>query len=86
MQETIWADDGQIKIATVADLPWVEHPITGRRSSQSDVEQSNARLIAAAPELLEALQAIIRADTYIHERGVALQQARLAIAKATGQE
>lgn len=57
LQPTIWANDGDLKIATVEDLPWVENAITGRRQSQSGVEQANARLISAAPEMLEALQA-----------------------------
>ena len=47
---------------------------------------ANANLIAAAPELLEALQAMI--ESYEHEASMhnrALLQARAAIAKALGQ-
>lgn len=43
--------------------------------------EANARLIAAAPELLEALQAVVRiAD----RKTVEFDKARAAIAKATG--
>jgi hypothetical protein len=55
--------------------------------------EANARLIAAAPELLEALE---EAETYLVERGidirgvtgrtVILPKMRAAIAKATGKE
>lgn len=55
MQDTIWANDGDLKIATIADLPWVESP-SGKRHSDFDTEQANARLIAAAPDLLAACQ------------------------------
>lgn len=50
LQPTIWANDGQTQVATVADLPW--------KDGKSDwmTEQANARLIAAAPELLAALK------------------------------
>jgi len=51
LQPTIWTDDGQTKIATIADLPWV--------NGKSDwmTEQANARLISVAPELLQACYA-----------------------------
>lgn len=55
MQDTIWANDGETKIATIADLPWVES-VTGRRQSDFDTEQANARLIACAPDLLRACE------------------------------
>jgi len=53
--------------------------------------RANARLIAAAPCLLSALQAIVKelgfiiADEYATEEEIlAIQQAKTAIAKATG--
>jgi hypothetical protein len=44
--------------------------------------QANARLIAAAPDLLEALRAMLEDD----DHGEACSKARAAIAKATGED
>lgn len=55
MQDTIWANEGELKIIAVCHLPWVENPVTGRRHSDFDTEQANANLVATAPELLDAL-------------------------------
>ena len=47
---------------------------------------ANARLIAAAPELLEALERIVASDpTHTHFATLAISEARAAIAKATGE-
>ena len=46
--------------------------------------EANARLIAAAPDLLEALRAIIE-DRYAQKLGILKLLARAAIAKAEGQ-
>jgi hypothetical protein len=84
MQDTIWANDGETKIATVADLPWITSP-AGRRQSDWETEQANAKLIAAAPALLAALSNLVHCcerDFYSSESPLA--QARAAIAKATG--
>jgi hypothetical protein len=52
-------------------------------SSRDDAEvDANARLIAAAPELLEALQAIIDTGLSTSKIGAA----KIAIAKATGEQ
>jgi hypothetical protein len=61
------------------------HPLHGY---SDDEAFANARLIAAAPELLHALQ---QADEYLHEmnygiRGYIRTLVRNAIAKATGKE
>ena len=48
-------------------------------------EDANARLIAAAPELLEALEALIGADGPDYIRSKYWDMARAAIAKARGQ-
>jgi hypothetical protein len=55
--------------------PW------GMASDEPNPQHANARLIAAAPELLEALQGVLRvADRATDE----FDAARAAIAKATG--
>ena len=46
------------------------------------IDEHDARLIAAAPELLEACLAMIEWD----DRELAFQKARAAIAKATGEQ
>ena len=62
-----------------------EHSEVGRRSL------ANARLIAAAPELLDALQALVSATERVsvgdyseETHDMAVSKARAAIAKATG--
>jgi hypothetical protein len=52
-----------------------------RVASVRDAHKANARLIAAAPELLEALQGLVLALP----AGWSMQAARAAIAKATGE-
>lgn len=91
-QDTIWSSD-DIKIATVADLPWTENPVTGHRSSDTSTELANARLISAAPDLLAALQCIattagLCAITFPNAPGngdlqAIVRDARAAISKAT---
>ncbi len=57
-------------------------------SCRHQVEVANARLIAAAPELLDALQALVDMDV-AYQRGPKVEQAveaaRAAISKATGE-
>lgn len=58
-------------------------------TEDEDEQKANARLIAAAPELLEALIAITNqleriGDTREHKDGAFIRDARAAIAKATG--
>jgi len=92
-QYTIWSSD-DVKIATVADLPWNENPVTGHRSSDTLTELANARLIAAAPDLLAALRLIATTASLFaitlpkHAPGnddlqAIVREARLAISKAT---
>jgi len=50
---------------------------------KAEEKEANARLLAAAPDLLEALQEIVRPTKILG--GSALDKARAAIAKAEGQ-
>jgi methionine synthase II (cobalamin-independent) len=49
------------------------------------IQEANARLIAAAPDLLEALKRLMGGTTTLQDAQEAAQQARAAIAKATGE-
>jgi hypothetical protein len=49
-------------------------------------QRANARLIAAAPELLEALKRLMGETTTMQDALEAAQQARAAIAKAEGEQ
>ena len=73
---TEWEDeDGEA--LSICELPFHHH---------DDENEANARLIAAAPDLLEALKA---AEPYLRHANVAYNvyvQARAAIAKAEGQQ
>ena len=93
MQDTIWANDGDTMVARIADLPWKETP-SGRRTSDCETEYANARLIAAAPELLEALQSFVSLCPSPEGLGghapigaffVIAEKARTAISRATGE-
>lgn len=57
------------------------HVATIPRAADGDWSQANARLIAASPDLLEALEAVIAEADY---KTVAYDKARAAIAKARG--
>lgn len=67
------------------NIPGVQ--VTWTRGESSE---ANARLIAAAPDLLAALQVVLRDYAAVHDIGdiemqPAIYQARAAIAKATGE-
>lgn len=61
-------------------------PMCDMDSSEVDDPEANARLIASAPDLLEALQAVL--SNCLDSQGLAdaYKQARAAIAKATGEQ
>lgn len=73
--------DGQNTVATQATLGTVANVWTS--GAGVDIDKANARLIAAAPELLEALQvAAERLGVRGHAMGA--REARAAVAKAIG--
>ena len=72
--------------------PWERN---GRHIFKNGEQEANAKLAAAAPELLEALQAFLRAphtgsdgpgSSTIVVQDFNIRAARAAIAKATGKE
>ena len=68
------ADKREVGVATKAD------PKERYKANE------NARLMAAAPELLAAMKWIVQEIEWGHDMGGALAVARLTIEKATGQE
>jgi hypothetical protein len=60
--------------------------INSRDESRMAEAKANARLIAAAPELLEALELVMDRLVDRHETDEAAVHARAAIAKATGEQ
>ena len=79
-----WSDDGEGNIWGRSGLePCV---LYGTVESLVNVYDADARLIAAAPVLLAALQNILLCDEAqdLESMANALQDARAAIAKATG--
>ena len=67
----ILSDDG-----AVATAQWCDN---------TQKTNANARLIAAAPELLEALQAFVKYADDVNDDSPEFDRASAAIAKATGQ-
>ena len=60
---------------------------TGEECAWAEHTEANARLIAAAPDLLEALQASLKLiELSVPFEGEVTRKARAAIAKATGGE
>jgi hypothetical protein len=55
---------------------------TGQFSETGRENLANARLISAAPDMFDALQAIC--DAFIHQDNLLISQAKAAIAKAKG--
>lgn len=79
-----WDHEGADAMALVEeDGTTILHLATLRNSTAARHMEANAQLIAAAPELLEALQGIL-AGVAGCERDPKWELARVAIAKATG--
>lgn len=70
--------NGSISVASMLD---VSYPY-GRRAGES--KHANARLIAAAPDLLDALKGLLGITDFHELFGSKTEAARAAIAKATG--
>ena len=76
---SIFADEGRMRFENGTVL----YPICTMNTGWDEAEDAaNARLVAAAPELLEALQNLENDDGRIPDHAWAMVQA--AIAKATG--
>lgn len=74
------SEDENGEVRSICELPVVHH---------DDENEANARLIAAAPDLLEVLKHIRRCIPYggfvqIHDNSMTLAQIDAAIAKAEG--
>ncbi len=66
---------------------WVQEVAAcGPTEAGQEQQEANARLIAAAPELLEALQSVLNSCLDSQGLADAYKQARAAIAKATGEK
>jgi len=81
----IYANNETVRVARVFD----PSPAPNHKAEGFEIEEANARLIAAAPELLEALEEIAtQAGGTFHnnpELAKGVLQARAAIAKAKGE-
>ncbi len=63
---------------------WVQEVSScGPTANGSEEQEANARLIAAAPELLDALEMVMKKYSK-HLDGFAFEQCHAAISKATG--
>lgn len=88
--ETVTVRDAQD--GGIASCGWLKSRLTGPRRTSAEVH-ANARLISAAPDLLEALRAFVEDGFSLHEverrtdpgTYAAIVKARAAIAKATGE-
>lgn len=85
-----WLYDGCVQIVE-AERPHMRICFLPSDHDEYASSKANARLIAAAPDLLEALIAISDqleriGDTRPHKDGQFIDDARAAIAKATGDE
>jgi hypothetical protein len=74
----LWVYNAEEWIAAIVAEPSMEHVLVG-------CPRANARLIAAAPELLEALQDLLAKVEQYYMHASECDAARAAIAKATGE-
>ena len=88
-------DDNEISSVEISGFGWRQFAkcIVKYGNEESEEGQANAQLIAAAPDLLEALETLLNASHPIIHRGKAVcadrikakRLARAAIAKAKGE-
>lgn len=77
-------EDDEVADICICDTEIMSQGHLGRSSEE---EAANAKLIAAAPDLLKALESML--DAFTDERWVAvpiIERAKLAIYRATGEE
>lgn len=76
-----WIDRGTSCVGTRRQLVASVYPMEDENPEE---HAANMRLIAAAPDLLEALQEMVR--TFAKNHAPAVDVARAAIARATGEQ
>ena len=91
---SMWTDDvaGAVGWSIVCGDAGHLVPTNTFETDDEEEAEANARLIAAAPELLDALKAMLDQFNYstvsglVHDESMAIMKAREAIAKATGEQ
>ncbi len=81
----VWQYDEQEEAPWLVQAPW--HDIKSKAVLSGSIRcntEANARLIAAAPELLAALKGLLGITDFHELFGSKTEAARAAIAKATG--
>jgi hypothetical protein len=76
--QTIWNAEGTLKIAEIRGWGQLQYQPNG-----ADTQDANGRLLAAAPELLAALQEVVRISDRDH---LAWVTAKIVMAKVAGQK
>lgn len=78
-----WGVAGSTVYGEYADFHFHIAVVNANYPEHIATQEANARLIAAAPELLEALQQLLQLTECYTKQGYQLDDARAAIAKAT---
>lgn len=92
LKEIAWIKDGQRDYSLTGDIAFAA--LTAYESAKLEpvanpIDEANARLIAAAPDLLEALEAIMGSDLFEWNGSAAFwlqDKVKAAIAKAKGEQ
>ena len=80
-----WEFDGYDVVRTQTLAPFTVAVVNLTSPQGNEIERANARLIAAAPDMLEALEGIAKPDGFISLDYEALHKALAAIRKAKGE-